>query len=208
MDLQEVACESKREGVYVKIDAKLWFIEKVVCRIVGIHPDDLKRKSRKGEYVKSRQIIYYMAYKYLMPSPGLTVGSLAGRYGQSHSTAVHGRKAIRNIIETCDLKYSGMVSSIEHELKQLKTKSFVEKVYEPYLLENIKEAVEYLSKKHNVPVWQIMLNLRDTHDENTGEAGCSKAVHVWRFDLNDYCMEHIDTIKQQGNGHTAHGQGN
>lgn len=92
-------------------------IEQHVCRVFEVHPDVLRQKCRREDIVIPRQTIYYLCRKYLSE---ITVKQLGRMYNQDHATVVHAKKAIKNLIETKDKRWSKQIIASETILSTVK----------------------------------------------------------------------------------------
>jgi DNA repair ATPase RecN len=97
------------------------YIEYTICAGEGLQPEELKDRSRDGEFVFVRYLIIYFAVQ-------LKVGSykwIAAQYGRDHATVNHAIKAIKNYIDT-DKKIKekiGLYSEILGVVKEVSIKS-------------------------------------------------------------------------------------
>ena len=69
-------------------------IADTVCKVRGIDPEELKRKTRKQEIREARQIAMYFALL-----EGHSQSKAAGYFGLDHATAIHARKVVAEHME-------------------------------------------------------------------------------------------------------------
>lgn len=75
-------------------------IAKIVCKHFHIDPLSLNTRSRKREVVYPRQICMWMMWR-ATTMPLSVIGKYLG--GRDHTTVVHGRNAIENLMEVDSL---------------------------------------------------------------------------------------------------------
>jgi len=91
---------------------------KIIKRVVS-HETDIpavffKRKTRKAEIVRARQLAMYFASKKTKNS----LGSIAEQVGnRGHATAIYSCKTIKNMIDT-DKEFKRFVKKIEDKLEE------------------------------------------------------------------------------------------
>lgn len=94
---------------------KIQVIELIVCHAFDTTPAELSatQKIRKREYVKARQTVQYLAYKYTTKSLNI----IALYYNKDHATIINSRKVIKNIIETKDKLFFPKVITAEMKVR-------------------------------------------------------------------------------------------
>lgn len=68
-----------------------------ICNYMAFEPEDLKKKSRKTEFVDARQVFYHLMRKYHYDVPYELIGSFVN---YNHTTVVYGAKAVSNRLAT------------------------------------------------------------------------------------------------------------
>lgn len=68
-----------------------------VCRLTGIHPNILNKKTRKREVVEARQLAHHICKLHLKTSLA-TIGDQIG--GKDHATVLHSSKTVGNYLDT------------------------------------------------------------------------------------------------------------
>ncbi len=175
MDLQKNTSGNGKTGIspLSRTEHEIQFIEGVTSRIFGRY--QLSERSRKHDLVKARQTVYYMVWKYIMPARNLTWKGLAARYGQHHSTALHGKAVVHDLIETRDPVYYLPISTIDKAVAKLKKEYLMASVLEPEFHEDIKRAAFHFADKHRIPVSELMFSFV-TDDPETDNSG----LHIWK----------------------------
>lgn len=85
----------------------------IVCGVTGFSADELRSKSRKRERVVARQLICYYAYNMRLATLnniGLNLG------GRDHTTVIHSKETIQNLIDTKDASIVQLIGKIENEI--------------------------------------------------------------------------------------------
>lgn len=91
-----------------------------VCQYRGITKNMMMEKIRKREIVQSRQEAMVLSLKYTNLST-LKIGSYIG--GKDHSTVLHAKKTINNLLETdkvFSIEHDEIKTKIESDLKTIK----------------------------------------------------------------------------------------
>lgn len=73
-------------------------IIRIVCHYFFMSRENLLRKTNKRDIVEARQFAMYLADKYCIGNGLDKIGKSIG--GKDHSTVIHSRKKIENLIET------------------------------------------------------------------------------------------------------------
>lgn len=71
-------------------------VEKIICTEYGILCGELKNKTRKREYVISRQFCMFWIMKHTKSS----LSSAGMHYNKDHATVMHSVKTINNLLDT------------------------------------------------------------------------------------------------------------
>jgi chromosomal replication initiation ATPase DnaA len=87
-------------------------IEKVVCDAFSTTPDNLKKKSRKREIVMARHTFYYACEK-----AGFGCSEPSRHLEQDHTTAIHGQRTAKDLIDTQDLRLMGGYKEFYNKMK-------------------------------------------------------------------------------------------
>lgn len=98
-----------------KVEVSLDYIQKCVCDVLNISPEEIKQKTKKHDIVIARQLIMYFAKEYGNKQLSV-IGSFLG--GKTHSTVIYGYKTIRNLIQV-DRKFKQIVEEIDKRIKLL-----------------------------------------------------------------------------------------
>lgn len=80
---------------------KLTRLIKKLCIDFNADYEMVDQKTRKGEIIKVRHIIYY----YLREETNLSWGDIGAVFGQDHSNALIAHKSISNLFDTLDKKF-------------------------------------------------------------------------------------------------------
>jgi DnaA-like protein len=90
-------------------------IVRIVCRHMGIAPEELSSKSRKTHLVDTRCAIAWFAKKYIPATNLKPIGKAMG--GRHHSTVIHSIDRVNNLIEIKDFEYIQLLSQLEALIK-------------------------------------------------------------------------------------------
>lgn len=97
-------------------------IEQIVARHFGIEPWQVHIRSRRREICNARQVCMWWRIRYTL-GKNETLAKIGSRYGEGtrlydHSTVLHARKAINNLVET-DKSFRLMAEAIEREAREV-----------------------------------------------------------------------------------------
>lgn len=90
----------------------------IICKLTGFTLAELKRKDRHRPKVIARQLIFFYAYK-LRLSTLEAIGEKIG--GRDHTTVIHARETIENLIAAKDPTIHCLIHLIESEIKNHET---------------------------------------------------------------------------------------
>lgn len=71
-------------------------ILEVVCEFYGVAVDKVKKKDRRKHIVWCRQLYYYLSLKLT----NMTMSELASEFNQDHTTVIHSRDTVQDILDT------------------------------------------------------------------------------------------------------------
>lgn len=104
---------SKKKAAHDVAMEKVNEIIATVCLELEIFKSDMTSKSRKGPFVKGRQIAHYLIMKHTKMSLTDT-GKIFG--GRDHSTVIYSVNTVNDLMDT-DKKYKDLVNKIENLLR-------------------------------------------------------------------------------------------
>lgn len=87
-------------------------ILKIVCENLGVDPEDVKSKTRKGEIAQARHIFCYLAYT---SATGHTLTEIGRFIGRDHATVLHSRNKIKDFL-TFDKYIKDIVTTLNIRL--------------------------------------------------------------------------------------------
>ncbi len=97
-----------------------YYIIKKICEFYNVLPEDLRKKTRKTEIRKPRQIAQYIIYDRF--NEKLTQESIAAIFKQKHSTLCYSKKVVNNQLQT-DKKfkkeYEDLIATIGEKLPRI-----------------------------------------------------------------------------------------
>ncbi len=97
----------------IETEVGIEFIQKSVSEYYGIHPDELKAKTRKKEIVIARQVAMYFSKEFTQHSLK-SIGYHFG--GRDHSTVIHAVQTVNDMIET-DASFRNAVNELKKKFK-------------------------------------------------------------------------------------------
>ncbi|MBC6366958.1 chromosomal replication initiator protein DnaA [Algoriphagus sp. AK58] len=97
----------------IETEVGIDFIQKSVSEYYGIHPDELKAKTRKKEIVIARQMAMYFSKEFTQHSLK-SIGYHFG--GRDHSTVIHAVQTVNDMIET-DASFRNAVNELKKKFK-------------------------------------------------------------------------------------------
>lgn len=98
---------------YKRIEALEEILE-IVCDFYGELPKDVKGKSRRRRLCLTRHSFFYIACRYSIYNLG-EIGKFCG--GKDHSSVIHGKDAVKNLIQT-DSLFRGQFENLELQFKK------------------------------------------------------------------------------------------
>ena len=116
-DIERI-CSCCREELPVKEITAVSLLE-IICKEMRQKPESVHERGRKREKVLVRQVFYYFTSINNSPYP-MSLSSAATFFhgGFDHSTALHGKRTISNLIET-DKKIAEQINNIWREIKNI-----------------------------------------------------------------------------------------
>lgn len=88
---------------------------RIVCEETGIEIGQIRTKTRKREIVIARQLLVYYARMWF----GLSYAELGGLIGgRDHTTAIHSRQSIQDLLDTKDEGICYLVSRITKRIEE------------------------------------------------------------------------------------------
>lgn len=87
---------------------KIMRIAEMTCRVCNIELDKLLSRSRKREYVQARQIVCFLCNKYMK----IKLMDLGEFFGKDHSTIIHSRDNITNLLDIKDTEVVDIISEV------------------------------------------------------------------------------------------------
>lgn len=121
---------------------KIEKIEAIVCGSKGIHPKELKKKTRVGNIKETRQVIMYLTHE---AYPNMTWASIGSYFKLDRATAMHAHKTISNLTDT-DKHLAEEVLGYKNKINAIKLEKIIDNNISNI---NILEA-EYLIIKNKV----------------------------------------------------------
>lgn len=108
---------------------KMQIITEAVCEVMGVTTEEIRCKSRKGNYPIARKLISYFARQYT----NLSSPQIADLINRDHATVLYHKKYIVNMIETRDRKYLPYINScrklLEDRLENISASTDQEFIY-------------------------------------------------------------------------------
>ena len=117
MDLHEITPKSK-DAIISQLKREMDKINAIVAYHYGIYPHDIRSKSRTTDEAICRQVVYYMANKYLRRKFPYTMVQVASFYGKHHATFVY---SVRKIQDWFDIEYPPYIQfmrKVDNHLKK------------------------------------------------------------------------------------------
>lgn len=96
-----------------KVDIK--DLMKIVCDVVGVPIYKLSTKSRKRELVVARHLISYFGVSVTTQ----TLSSIGAQMNKDHTTIIHGRETIKDLLEIGDEVVCSAVAQINRKLQEM-----------------------------------------------------------------------------------------
>lgn len=96
-----------------KVDIK--DLIKIVCDVVGVPKKEIDGKRRKREYVVARQLIAYFG----MSVSAQTLSSIGAWINKDHTTVIHGRDTIKDLLEVGDEVICTAVAQVNKKIEEL-----------------------------------------------------------------------------------------
>lgn len=98
-----------------KVKLTLLEVEYRVCKHFGIKPESIHVKTNKRDIVMVRQITCYLQELFVLNAG---VSSIARFFNQDHTTVIHSRKTVNNLIDTDD-EYNKTITELTRQLKHI-----------------------------------------------------------------------------------------
>jgi chromosomal replication initiator protein len=92
-------------------------IERIVCEVMGMSPEQMFKESRRTELKTARQLLCFYARTHTSMSY-LSIGEKVGNF--HHSTVIHSVDRIKGLIEADDKDISRYVKEINTRIAQVK----------------------------------------------------------------------------------------
>jgi chromosomal replication initiation ATPase DnaA len=102
----------KQAPTHEKIDIK--DLMNIVCDVIGVPIKSLSSKSRKRELVVARHLISYFG----VSVSAQTLTSIGAQMNKDHTTIIHGRETIKDLLEVGDEVVCTAVAQINKRLQE------------------------------------------------------------------------------------------
>jgi len=125
-------------------------IVEVICDYFSMKPEDLRKKTRKQEFVFPRHLGYYLMQKYCS-NKEITLAEIGRIFKQDHATVINGIKVINNYLYTKSAR-GKMIKEVEALLVSRERNSLGE-----YLLQGLKRRSDMMASSYTPPRRKISI---------------------------------------------------